>query len=210
MEITLAAYGWRHEHWMGSYYPDDLPAEWYFDYYCNEFRAVLLPQGEWSRAADEELQAWLDESGDDFRFYLDYSHRGDRERAELCRVVEHLRPKLGGIHHPSWNASEVKALSSLAEAIGGGVPICLGMGTPPFPTELPAGVTVCSELTGDWVCEGGGLCIFPLDSTEDQRQLRREIEKLLHEGGCHTLLLVCDDIATMQTARIIVELLGLG
>lgn len=30
-----------------EWYPDDLPAEWRFDYFANEFRAVFISESEW-------------------------------------------------------------------------------------------------------------------------------------------------------------------
>ncbi len=38
----VLAVGWDHPAWQGSFYPDDLPADWRLTYYANEVPGVLL------------------------------------------------------------------------------------------------------------------------------------------------------------------------
>ena len=40
--ITVGSYGWRHPHWRGSFYPEDLPEDWQLSYYSNEFSVVMV------------------------------------------------------------------------------------------------------------------------------------------------------------------------
>ena len=42
MHITIAVNGFQHEVWNKQYFPDDLPDEWRFGYYANEFDALLI------------------------------------------------------------------------------------------------------------------------------------------------------------------------
>ncbi len=41
MEITIAVSDLAHAEWAKQYFPEDLPQEWRFDYYANEFSALL-------------------------------------------------------------------------------------------------------------------------------------------------------------------------
>ena len=49
--INPGAYGWRHKHWLESFYPEDLPVngseDWRLSYYSNEFNTVMVPCDYW-------------------------------------------------------------------------------------------------------------------------------------------------------------------
>jgi len=67
--LRVGACGWDHAHWLDSYYPDDLPAEWRLSFYANEFPAVLVPQEQWHEQW-QQLADWVEDVPDEFRFYL--------------------------------------------------------------------------------------------------------------------------------------------
>ena len=67
--LRVGAYGWQHPHWLGSFYPDDLPADWQLGYYANEFNTVLVP-AQYLQAEDCDIEQWLDDVHEAFRFYL--------------------------------------------------------------------------------------------------------------------------------------------
>lgn len=69
--MLIAAYGWDHAGWRGSYYPDDLPAEWRLAYYANEFRAVVVPATEWRQAAAATAAQWVADTAETFCFLLE-------------------------------------------------------------------------------------------------------------------------------------------
>ena len=79
--VSVGAYGWRHSHWLGSFYPEDLPAsveeDWRLSYYSNEFKCVLVPADYWSCLSGQyeaiDCSYWLDEVNDEFRFYVECS-----------------------------------------------------------------------------------------------------------------------------------------
>lgn len=57
-ELHIAAYGLEHPQWVGTYYPEGMPAEWRLDFYANRFRALLLPGGEEPEGLDELDEAF--------------------------------------------------------------------------------------------------------------------------------------------------------
>lgn len=67
--LRVGAYGWQHPHWLGDFYPDDLPTDWQLGYYANEFNTVLVP-APYLQAEDCDIEQWLDDVHEDFRFYL--------------------------------------------------------------------------------------------------------------------------------------------
>ncbi|VAW61030.1 hypothetical protein MNBD_GAMMA09-460 [hydrothermal vent metagenome] len=67
--ILLGACGWNHAHWLGDFYPHDLPQDWYLSYYANEFSAVLLPENQWQNNL-MALEEWAFDVSESFRFYL--------------------------------------------------------------------------------------------------------------------------------------------
>ncbi len=69
--VLTGAYGWRHAHWAGGYYPDDLPAEWRLQYYSNELDFVMVPASEWRPSAGFDCDDWLADTHDRFRFCVE-------------------------------------------------------------------------------------------------------------------------------------------
>ncbi len=70
-DIRVGAYGWKHKNWQDSFYPDDLPEEWQLTYYANEFLCVLVP-AHYLLADDCDIEQWLDDVPDIFRFYVEW------------------------------------------------------------------------------------------------------------------------------------------
>jgi len=69
-DLVVGARGWLHEHWLASYYPDDIPDEWRLGFYANEFNTLLIPWGQWCESVDA-LEEGLEDTEDDFHLYLE-------------------------------------------------------------------------------------------------------------------------------------------
>lgn len=69
--MLIAAYGWDHTGWCGSYYPEDLPPEWRLAYYANEFSAVVVPAAQWQRADAATAAQWAVDVPEVFCFLLE-------------------------------------------------------------------------------------------------------------------------------------------
>lgn len=91
--VHVGAVGWEHEHWRGSFYPDDLPPDWQLAYYNQWFDTVLVPRSRWEQASAAEMRRWTADTLERFRFVLDLGGKpatdADRQRAAA------LEPKLG-------------------------------------------------------------------------------------------------------------------
>lgn len=42
-KLRIGSYGWQHKTWNNSFYPEDLPMEWQFAYYANEYSVIMIP-----------------------------------------------------------------------------------------------------------------------------------------------------------------------
>lgn len=72
--LDLGACNWAPADWSRRFYPDDLPADWQFSYYANEFRQVFITAEQWHGTAAEVLN-WRAELPDDFRLFLEIAER---------------------------------------------------------------------------------------------------------------------------------------
>ena len=101
--INLGAYGWRHRHWSGIFYPEDLPVaddeDWRLAYYSNEFNAVLVPVDYWLAAQSADYEEWLDSVHADFQFFVECraSMLDSLALADLTAALKKLSPQLSAL-----------------------------------------------------------------------------------------------------------------
>jgi uncharacterized protein YecE (DUF72 family) len=60
--------GFSYKHWRGEFYPHDLPARKWFEFYFEHFNTVELNVTFYRFPKLETLKGWYDRSPDDFRF----------------------------------------------------------------------------------------------------------------------------------------------
>jgi hypothetical protein len=85
--LQLGTQGWLHADWCGSFYPEDMPHEWQFEYYANLYHTVLVPEAQWrtwqgSAAADMMAELGV-ASNSGFRFYLAVDSALSEEKTSL-------------------------------------------------------------------------------------------------------------------------------
>jgi len=101
--IQVGAYGWRYSHWETSFYPDDMPSEWYLSYYSNEFNTVMVPADYWQEDKGFACEEWLDEIHDEFRFYIECPIQvlsDDETFALFLRQLGSLQSYVAGVFLP--------------------------------------------------------------------------------------------------------------
>jgi len=99
--IQVGAYGWLHPHWERSFYPDDMPAEWFLSYYSNEFNTVMVPADYWIKDEGFNCEEWLDDIHDDFRFYIECPIQAlsdDGAFTLFLKQLEFLQAHLAGVY----------------------------------------------------------------------------------------------------------------
>jgi uncharacterized protein YecE (DUF72 family) len=68
----LGTIGWDHETWVGSFYPESLPAEWRLSFYNTHFDCVFLPYHDWGTRSVEDMAVWRGDTLERFRFLLEH------------------------------------------------------------------------------------------------------------------------------------------
>ncbi len=123
--IHSGAYGWRHRHWSGTFYPPELPVDddedWRLSYYSNEFNAVLVPADYWQ---GDDCDNWLDSVHADFRFFVE-CHASLLEQlspAGLSDALQRLQPQLSALvfldKNPPMSPALKKIFVQLADSLG--------------------------------------------------------------------------------------------
>ncbi|NTV95429.1 MAG: hypothetical protein HGA75_08440 [Thiobacillus sp.] len=69
--VFLGAANWRYPHWLGAFYPSDMPAEWQLAYYNTQYSCLWLPYQQWSQATPAMIEAWSSDVHAGFRFILE-------------------------------------------------------------------------------------------------------------------------------------------
>ena len=169
--LQLGACGWRHDHWQGSFYPDDLPADWQLAYYSNVFNVVLVPASCWRPAQGYDCAGWLDDVHDDFCFYLELPPGLDDEAATALFIEQAgwLQPQLGGVVLPgSGNALiEDKKMLTLLQT--------LAESTTLFSNEPPT-VVASRLMVSQATLQAAELAVVE-DDLKDLRQARTLLEQ---------------------------------
>jgi uncharacterized protein YecE (DUF72 family) len=106
-DIRIGTSGWHYKHWVGTFYPERLPASKMLEFYLRHFDAVEINNTFYKLPRVEMLRAWRDAVPADFRFavkgsrFITHNKKlKDPENAIeniLPRAVEGLGPKLGPV-----------------------------------------------------------------------------------------------------------------
>lgn len=76
--------GFSERFWKGFFYPEDLPAKEYLNYYSNHLQAVEINSTFYRRPTLKTLEKWVNETGEDFQFFI-----------KIPKTITHIR-KLEG------------------------------------------------------------------------------------------------------------------
>jgi len=105
-KIHIGTSGWHYAHWRGPFYPPNLPAKKFLEYYAQSFSSVEINNTFYHLPKKETLAAWRDTAPRGFlfaakasRFITHMKKLKDPEKslAPFLDVVEALGEKLGPI-----------------------------------------------------------------------------------------------------------------
>ena len=91
--ILIGTRGWDHPGWSGGFYPDVLPPDWRFSFYCNQLRSVLVPAEAWSAPPAAEVCAWAEDAFPEFRFVVELSATSPLS----LDILEPIRSQVAGL-----------------------------------------------------------------------------------------------------------------
>ena len=94
-EFQISVRGWQYQHWQPQFYPEDLPVDWWFSYFSNEFGCVLVPTETLRDSSTEQVETWAEDCSAHFEFYVEVTQDTDWEHIKA--KIQVLANQLAGI-----------------------------------------------------------------------------------------------------------------
>lgn len=116
-KIRIGCSGWSYQHWRGLFYPEDLPASRWFDFYADHFDTVELNNSFYRLPKPETFRAWRDQAPGGFCYavkanrYITHTKKLKDPEEPLRRfftAARELGPALGPVLYqlpPRWKAN---------------------------------------------------------------------------------------------------------
>lgn len=125
--IHFGTVGWQHSQWLGAFYPEDLPEDWWLPFYGNEFPIVAVPASSWSADPEEQIDEWLDNSDEHFGFIFEWSWTTSDDLRKFCQLLEPIKEKTKGLLlQVPWSVcSQKNVLAVVLNEISGHFAICI-------------------------------------------------------------------------------------
>jgi len=219
-EIRVGARGWNFEQWGGEFYPDDLPEDWRFSFYSNDFQTVLVPSGYLVQFSVDEWEEWIEDTSREFWFYIEISETDDWKAIEPYMKV--FSGKLKGIVVTVETLSSIDKLASLINRAKSVAPVSIRRVGKKVSDHDMATLQSCYEVNECW--DGGdngpswsysdSAAILLRDANDDNSPeiIRQLVEKgIEYAGRCDSIALIftgsSPKIIDMQNTRTITELL---
>jgi hypothetical protein len=226
-ELMVGTVGWDHDDWVGEYYPDDLPRDWRFGYYSNDYRSVLVPEDHWPMDHLSLVQEWLADSSEEFRFVLQLpspllASVNTARLDDFLRQIGELSDRTAGLLLSMTHLNiDLAALSSILDIVSPRASVCV---------ELPESLSASSEADALLRNTNAGRCWYPaaepapaaggalmvaISASGDAKAQRQQIELLEHwmqqSGGVAGLFFTGGGRApkAASQARIIAEMMGI-
>ena len=226
-ELMVGTVGWDYDNWADGYYPDDMPEDWRFGYYSNDFRSVLVPGDHFVGEDLSMVQDWLEDCDASFRFVVEIPADllPESEREQLTVFLDNLA-SLGGRaagYYLDLQAVDVDKTgpNSLLQLIADRGPLCVNApSTGTGSTELD-NLLSHLQIGRCWLPDAssapttGGRLMLALTDTQDPKSQRHIVETLedwmKQTGGIAGVFFYGGVSATKAASqtRIIAEMLGI-
>ena len=229
--LLVGTRDWASADWADNYYPENLPEDWRFCYYSNQFRAVLVPWEVWSDIDAAGADAWLQDSDPEFRFvleipteiFIDLPVKQLENRVNnLLGAIEPLRTQISGVLlglvKGNRDAGFYSGLARLLSLLADQYPVCINDAESVVADEL---VLLASKYNASfcWLTDQNdspdsqGHFMVALANEQDARRQRKILEDLAAwTGGSRVAGLFFEGpraAQSAQQARIIGELAGI-
>ena len=232
--IRFGTVDWHHPQWLGDFYPDDLPADWWLPYYGNEFPVVSVPEASWHEDPAAQIDEWQDNSDEHFRFIFEWHWKDAEDLRAFCQRLEPIREKtLGVLLQLPWSLCQQPApLLAVLKEVNQSLPLCLeifesDMSTPRLQIDFnDPGFARLLHETGVGCCWHGveagaehffnqrGLALTRImQATPDSQQLRQVLEVCSARIQLHDAMVVIfagqpPALKTVRDAMVMLELLA--
>lgn len=207
--IFIGAQGWDRPAWTGAFYPEALPADWRFSFYCNHLRAVLLPAGTWATTPAADVRAWAEDVFPEFRFVVELS------AASLAPlpVLDPIRSQIAGLLLRTPAAPDKAWLTARLAEFAASFPLCVDLPPAARTPELLVCLTqhnagLCWRADVEPEPRPGGKLMVALASfakPKTQRQWLGQLAAWQGENGLAALFF--EDPESAKQARLLAELM---
>jgi uncharacterized protein YecE (DUF72 family) len=105
-KIFIGTSGWSYEHWKGVFYPEDLPANRWFEYYCDYFNTVEINNSFYQLPSIKTFKDWHRQAPKNFIFsvkgsrFITHMKKLKDPQKSIKKFLTHtsyLKDKLGPI-----------------------------------------------------------------------------------------------------------------
>lgn len=225
-ELMVGTVGWDYSEWAGTYYPDDMPEDWRFGYYSNDFRSVLVPGDHFPGGDLPAVGDWLEDCDASFRFVVEIPATALAEPAP-DRLTEFM-DCLGGLDQRTagyyLNLTQVEAsptqLVTWLEPVTRRGPLCVNarpadIDNAEFSQLLSRlDVGLCWSPDVSSAPAAGGRLMLALTETQDPKQQRHIVEALerwaqASQGTAGVFFGGVNATNAATQTRIIAEMLGI-
>ena len=90
MAVFIGTSGFGYNHWVGKFYPEELPKDKWLSFYAQHFSSVEINYSFYHIPRETTLEKWYDEAPEGFVYTLKGSrlitHRSDRKQAQFMLI----------------------------------------------------------------------------------------------------------------------------
>lgn len=187
-QIHIGTSGWQYDHWIGPFYPEDLPKKEWLHFYCQRLDTVEINNSFYQQPNDSTIDQWREGTPKDFVFaykanrYITHMKRlkdPDEPLDKLFAKADLLKRKLGVVLFqcpPNWKFNRQR-LETFLKAL---------------PRRRKVRFTI-EFRDGDWFREetfellskyGVAFCIYELAGTISPKELTTDFTYVrLHGPG---------------------------
>lgn len=219
-DIRVGARGWQYDGWDSEFYPDDLPKDWRFSYYSNEYQTVLIPQHYLTQFTPADWQDWMDDAQNNFHFYVEVAE--SMQWRDIQPYLQVLGDQLQGIVVVIEKLQDMDALAKLINKLKSVAPVSLKKVGEAVTDQDMQTLYTCYEVNGCWdgsadrpLWQYGSSAVLIRDGNQNNSPeiVRQFVEKGFEFAeNCQTLVVFFSGpspkISEIQNARMVTELLA--
>ena len=224
-DLLIGTRDWQNTVWSGKFYPDNLPDDWRFCFYSNQFRSVLIPGTVWESVTAEDVSTWIEDSDAEFKVVCEspawFSEIITIPELQDCwnSFQEITAPLFNQIAGYLWSPSakqlqQQNFLSGALEILSQVKPVSLLLtGKQAEDSQISGtGASICWSIADSESPEPHGDFLVALCQENDLKQIRIVIEKLsdwMGENRQAVLIFEGDNaLVQAQQARMIAEMMA--
>lgn len=173
--IWIGTSGWVYQHWVGRFYPPDLPEQDWLAYYASQFSTVEINRSFYRLPDFEQFRAWKEQTA---------AHPGFLFAVKASRYLTHMK-KLKEPHDALQRL--LKAAQGLGEQIG------------PFLYQLPPHWRANPERLEAFLAQlppGQQAALEVRDASWYQPEMLLRLRDILEKAGCALVISIGGELPT--------------